>query len=185
MAAKGFRLVGTTRLAYDFTRCEPSQFAYKVEYVGEKSYNQAKEYQQFLHEMGLRTFAKNMKLNYSLGKIQWRPYAQGRGMIATSPGSINRELLIVEKQADGKPFELHTDQGDLISYYRNIRRAYLYGLIAVVALIVLGSTSNEALHLAGFIVNVIASGLGVVLALLLIRYSRLLYTLKKKAKVRE
>ncbi|NLM57907.1 MAG: DUF2812 domain-containing protein [Clostridium sp.] len=46
--------------------------------------------------------------------------------MATYPGSYNKELLIVERKRDGKPFELHTDLGDIVRYYRRLMNAYLF-----------------------------------------------------------
>lgn len=43
------------------------------------------------------------------------------GRIATNNSTFNRELLIVEKKNDGKPFELHTSFEDKENYYRNLR----------------------------------------------------------------
>lgn len=50
--------------------------------------------------------------------LLWRP--------ATSSTTFNRELLIVEKEADGKPFELHTSYEDKTNYCRQMRRPWLY-----------------------------------------------------------
>ena len=47
---------------------------------------------------------KNINLNYSVGKVRWRPWAEIGGRIATNTTTFNRELLIVEKENDGKPF---------------------------------------------------------------------------------
>lgn len=126
MAAQGFRLVRTTRMMYEFERCAPSEYEYRVEFIADKSPRQAQEYRRFLEEMGYRTFTKNINLNYSIGKIRWRPWAKGAGQIATYPGSYNKELLIVEKRKDSKPFELHTDPEDLLRYYQSLRNAYLF-----------------------------------------------------------
>jgi len=61
-----------------------------------------------------------------------RMAAQGFRLVRTTrmmyeyPGSYNKELLIVEKRKDGKPFELHTDPEDLVRYYQSLRNAYLF-----------------------------------------------------------
>ncbi|WP_018750576.1 hypothetical protein [Paenibacillus sanguinis] len=34
------------------------------------------------------------------GKLRWRPYGKGWGQIATSPGTFNKELLILEKKRE-------------------------------------------------------------------------------------
>lgn len=136
MAAEGWRLVKTTKLFYEFESCKPSEYEYCVEFVGDKSYKKAREYKSFLEEMGFRTFTKNININYSFGKMRWRPWARGAGQIATSQGSYNKEILLLEKKNDGKPFELHTDYNDLIQYYIPIRKAYLYGLLLLLFMVI-------------------------------------------------
>lgn len=79
--------------------------------------------------MGYKVFFKNINLNYSLGKVRWRPWAEKGGRIATNATTFNRELLIVEKKNDGKPFELHTSYEDKARYYTNLRSPWLLILI--------------------------------------------------------
>lgn len=52
-----------------------------------------------------------------------------RGRIATNATTFNRELLIVEKENDGKPFELHTSYEDKEKYYCNLRNPWLFILL--------------------------------------------------------
>lgn len=106
-AQNGYRLIRTVKLLYEFKKCKPNQVKYCVEYIGEKSQNSAKDYHDFLEDMGYKVFYKNINLNYSVGKVRWRPWAEKGGRIATNATTFNRELLIVEKENDGKPFELH------------------------------------------------------------------------------
>lgn len=47
------------------------------------------------------------------------------GHIATNTTTFNRELLIVEKENDGKPFDLHTSYEDRENYYSNLRNPWL------------------------------------------------------------
>lgn len=51
------------------------------------------------------------------------------GCIATNATTFNRELLIVEKANDGKPFELHTSYADKEKYYRTLRNPWLFLLL--------------------------------------------------------
>ena len=55
--------------------------------------------------------------------------AEKGGRIATNATTFNRELLIVEKDNDGKPFELHTSYEDKENYYRNLRNPWLLILL--------------------------------------------------------
>ena len=74
-------------------------------------------------------FFKNINLNDSVGKVCWRPWAERGGRIATSTTTFNREILIVEKSNDGKPFELHTSYADKEKYYRTLRNPWLFLLL--------------------------------------------------------
>ncbi|NLC68697.1 MAG: DUF2812 domain-containing protein [Clostridiaceae bacterium] len=125
MAQKGYRLVRAGKISYHFEECQPGEYHYAVEFVGQQGYRSGEEYKQFLEELGYKVFYKNINLNISVGKVRWRPYGKGMGQISTSPGSYNRELLIVEKENDGKPFELHSTNLDKANYYKPLRNAWL------------------------------------------------------------
>ena len=109
MAHKGYRLVKTGKLTYEFEECAPDAYCYTVEYVGDKSFESENDYKAFLEGMGYRVFYKNINLDWSLAKITIRPWAEKGGFFSTNRTTFNRELLIVEKENDGKPFELHTE----------------------------------------------------------------------------
>ena len=72
-----------------------------------------------------------------LGKLKFRPWAEKGGRIATHQTTFNRELLIVEKENDGRPFELHTFWEDQTEYYRSIRNPWLtlFVMLALFAVI--------------------------------------------------
>ena len=129
MAEKGYRLIRTGKLLYEFEKCKPGQVQYCVEFIGQKSKANAEDYHDFLEEMGYSVFYKNINLNYSVGKVRWRPWAEIGGRIATNTTTFNREILIVEKTNDGKPFELHTSYDDKEKYYRNLRNPWLFLLL--------------------------------------------------------
>lgn len=126
MAGKGFRLVRTTKAMYEFETCDPGQYQYAVEFVGDKSKQSAADYARFLEECGYRIFFKNINLNYSVGKVRLRPWAEKGGRIATNATTFNRELLIVEKANDGKPFELHSTYEDQQKDCKNRRKPWLF-----------------------------------------------------------
>uniref|UniRef100_UPI003AB9A335 DUF2812 domain-containing protein n=2 Tax=Oscillospiraceae TaxID=216572 RepID=UPI003AB9A335 len=129
MSEKGYRLVRTGKLLYEFEKCKPDEVTYCVEFIGEKSKESSIDYANFLEDMGYKVFLKNINLNYSVGKVRWRPWAERGGRIATNTTTFNRELLIVEKANDGKPFELHTSYDDKEKYYRNLRNPWLFLLL--------------------------------------------------------
>ncbi len=126
MAHKGYRLVQTDRMAYEFASCQPRQYEYRVEFVANQSRESAEDYARFLRECGYRVFFKNINLRYGIGKVQIRPWAERGGRIATSATTLDRELLIVEKEADGKPFELHTTYEDRRKYCLRMMMPWLF-----------------------------------------------------------
>ena len=132
MSEKGYRLIRAGKMLYEFEEYKPSAVKYCVEFIGEKSKENAKDYALFLEDMGYKVFFKNINLNYSVGKVRWRPWAEKGGHIATNTRTFNRELLIVEKENDGKPFELHTSYKDKENYYRNLRNPWLLILLMLV-----------------------------------------------------
>lgn len=125
MAHLGYRLMKTDKLSYEFIECPPDQYQYCIEFAAHKSYKSEQDYRAFLEEMGYTVFYKNANLSYTIGKIKWRPYGEGRGQLSTNPGSYNKELFIVEKKKDGKPFKLHTTNADLAAYYKPVRNTWL------------------------------------------------------------
>lgn len=130
MSEKGYRLVRTGKLLYEFEKCKPDEVTYCVEFIGEKSKESSIDYANFLEDMGYKVFFKNINLNYSVGKVRWRPWAERGGRIATNTTTFNREILIVEKANDGKPFELHTSYDDKEKYYRNpLTPCYLFEVV--------------------------------------------------------
>lgn len=132
MADRGFRLARTEKLLYEFEPCEPGRYRYCVEFVGHKSREGADEYARFLEGCGYRVWFKNINLNWNVGKVEARPWAEPGGRLASNATTYNRELLIVEKENDGKPFQLHTTYEDKARYYRDCRRPALF-LLAVMA----------------------------------------------------
>lgn len=129
MSSRGYRLIRTGKMLYEFEQCNPNEFQYRIDFIGEKSKTGANEYGSFLEDMGYKVYFKNINLNYSVGKVRWRPWAEKGGCIATNTTTFNRELLIVEKKNDGKTFELHTSYEDKARYYTNLRNPWLLILI--------------------------------------------------------
>ncbi|WMJ80531.1 DUF2812 domain-containing protein [Clostridium sp. MB40-C1] len=125
MAQKGYRLVKAGKMTYYFEECQPGEYRYAVEFVAQQSYKSEKEYRHFLEELGYKVFYKNANLNFSVGKVRWRPYGRGMGQISTNPGSYNKEFFIVEKKNDGKLFELYITNLDKANYYKPLRNAWL------------------------------------------------------------
>lgn len=172
MAKRGYRLVAVDKLLYEFEECSPNSVEYQVEYIGSKSQNRANDYFDFLEDMGYKVFFKNINLNYSVGKAKYRPWAEKGGRIATNSTTFNKELLIVEKEVDGKPFELHTSFEDKIQYYESLRNPY-FTFIALFLFL-------------GIFVKSVLLGLCALIPLIpIIIYQQQIRKLKKAAKTKE
>lgn len=180
MAERGYRLIGVNNLFYEFEKCNPLEYQYYIEFVGDKSYSQIKEYKNFLEDLGVVAYTKNININYSFGKVRLRPWAKLSGQIVTSPGGYNKELLILEKKKDSKRFELHTDSNSLIKYYYPIRNMYLFTSILLFLLI---SLNQSAISILSKIVIGFIGTIAVVLLILAIKYSKIINNYKKRSKI--
>lgn len=134
MADDGWRLRQTGLLRYEFEPCVPGAFRYCLDFIGQKSRENAEEYAAFLREMGYRVLFKNINLNFAVGKLRVRPWADRGGRLATKRTTFNREILIVEKENDGAPFVLHTTNADRKNYYHTLKRPYLFLFLGFAAL---------------------------------------------------
>jgi hypothetical protein len=137
MANHGYRLKKCGVMTYTFDQCMPEEYEYAVEFVGDNAYSKIKDYRVHLEDMGFRTFSKNINLNFSYGKVRWRPYAKGMGQIATSPGGYNKELLILEKKRDGTPFNLHSNMQDKLETCKQIQSSYMWAVFMMLLLIIM------------------------------------------------
>lgn len=133
MATRGYRLVRTGKAWYEFEECEPDEYQYCVEFIGGKSQENAEDYKHFLEDMGYRVFYKNLNLQWSVGKVRGRPWAEPGGRIATNATTLDKELLIVEKCNDGKPFELHTTTEDRIQNTKQLQKPWLWTFLIFAA----------------------------------------------------
>jgi hypothetical protein len=131
-AAEGLRLLKVGRFFYEFEKCKTNQYQYAVDYIGNNSNTQRKEYESFLDEVGIKYFEKPLNIGqFSIGKVKCRPYANKGGRVATSWGMINRELLIIEKENNGKPFNIYSNIEDKIQALKERRKPHIYLLIMV------------------------------------------------------
>ena len=137
MAAKGYRLVKCGRLFYEFEICEPSEYVYQIEYIGDKSKSDGKDYAAFLEDMGYTVFYKNINLDFSTAKLVYRPWANKGGRISTTGSTLFKELLIVEKENDGTEFRLHTEKEDRIEYYKRLSHPWYFAVFLCLALMVI------------------------------------------------
>lgn len=129
MSASGYRLVRTGKVLYEFEVCEPNEYQYCVEFIGAKARSGAEDYRQFLEDLGYRVLFKNINLHWSVGKVNGRPWAEPGGRLATSSTTLDKELLIIEKRNDGRPFELYTTNEDRIYNTRQMQKPWFYSFL--------------------------------------------------------
>lgn len=186
MAQKGYRLKACGRIVYLFENCNPNEYEYAVEFVGTQSYEKVKQYREYLTNMGFRTLAKNSNLNFSFGKVKWRPYAKGMGQVSTSFGGYNKELIILEKKKDGKPFDLHTNVKDKLSVLREVQRSYFWMVLVIIGLMAITGISNlNRLVEIKWILRGLLTIVGVAFLIPIIRYRQLFKQLKEESKTYE
>ena len=58
MSEKGYRLIRAGKMLYEFEECKPNEVKYCVEFIGEKSKENANDYFLFLEDMGYKVFLK-------------------------------------------------------------------------------------------------------------------------------
>jgi len=140
MSDEGWQLVGTTISEYEFEECEKGKYRYKVAYIANRSNESAEAYVKSLEDCGYRVLYKNANLNYSTGKVEYRPWAEEGGRIATEKTTLHKELLIIEKENDGTAFELCASFEQRYGSYQRMRLWGVIGLILALALAVIGKS---------------------------------------------
>ncbi len=180
MSQKGYRLVKCGRFIYEFEKCIPNKYEYAVELVGQMSERKRKEYNNLFEELEYKTFAKSLNINFSLGKIKFRPWGNGWGKITTSPGSYNKELLIIETLTSDNKFEIHTDLEDKLLTYQNVINSLLYAVITMITLIVVSFVYN------GQAIKQVLWGIRVILILFTVMWAvPLVKLISKKIRIKE
>ena len=177
MADRGYRLIRAGKLEYEFDECEPGRYRYAVEYVGDRSLEDEEAYKTFLEDMGYRVFYKNINLDYSACKLVYRPWADKGGRLSTNGTTFNKELLIVEKENDGRDFELHTDKEDLTEYYRRLSYPWYFAVFLTLAGLILTWPS--------LIAGLIYGGLSILSAVPIAIMAYRIHKLKKEKELEE
>lgn len=140
MSDEGWRLAGTTISGYEFEECEKGKYRYKVAYIANRSKEGAEEYAKTLEDCGYRVFFKNANLNYSTGKVEYRPWAEEGGRVATEKTTLHKELLIIEKENDGTGFSLCPTFEQHYESYNRLRLWGIIGLIVALILAIIGKS---------------------------------------------
>lgn len=145
MAQRGYRLSRITSLGlvYEFEKTDV-EYEYKVQYIGYMANDERIEYEGFLKDLdyGFWIAALNTA-QVSFGRAKYRPFARRGGKIATSPGMINKELIIIERKASDSEFKVFSDVQSSLEDLRFRRRSYIYLLGMIAAFMALGYYFNN------------------------------------------
>ena len=172
MAKEGYRLVKVGKLWYEFEESQAKEYEYRLEFIASKPQKDVQDYVTFLNDLGYRTFFKNINCNYAIGKVRYRPWAEKGAKIATRANTFDKELLIIEKEKDEKPFELFSTWEDKINYYKNMQKPYL---TIAVFLLLLGIFSRNYPAVIPSFVALLPVGM----------YQYQMEKIKKESKIRE
>ena len=132
----------------------------------------------------------------SIGNVRWRPYADKGARIATSSGMINRELLILEKENDGKAFNIYTNVEDKINALKTMRKPIIVIMAFIGLMLLTNIVDFIPIHRWSFLeINLLAQRrmpmlivIGIVEVLLLINFIRFtlaINQLKREADIHE
>jgi hypothetical protein len=159
MADKGYRLRSVSRFhRYTFEPCRPGEFRYCVDFVADKSRSGLEDYRRFLSGLGVSSYPVSASTGkFACGDVRIRWFGGARFSLATAPGNINSEFLILEKVNDGKPFSSHSGFSDRIGYFRKIRGSSLGLIILFVLLSVMSAQQSGRLiaALPGMVLGVL------------------------------
>lgn len=137
IASEGYRLVKSGSIIHEFEKTN-SDHRYAVEYIGYMNNKERKKYTEFLNGMNLKVFTAPLNIGkLSFGNIKLRPYNSPKSMIATSPGMINKEILIIETDGS-KEIPIFSDRDSKNLDINRRKSPYYYLLFISVLLIVLG-----------------------------------------------
>ena len=140
MSDKGYKLAKVGNTFYYFEECEEGKYRYAIDFVANKFYSNFKGYEEFLKESNIRYIEKAGSIGkVTIGNIRYRPFADEGAKIATSSGMIKREFLILEKENDGRSFEIYTNVEDKISALKIMRKPSIVAIIFLGLMILLSS----------------------------------------------
>ena len=127
IANEGYRLVKSGSIIHEFEKTN-SNYRY--------ANKERKNYTEFLNSMNLKVFTAPLNIGkLSFGNVKLRPYNSPKSMIATSPGMINKEILIIETDGS-KEMPIFSDK-ESKNLDINRRKAPYYYLLFFSALLIL------------------------------------------------
>ncbi|MDU5230407.1 MAG: DUF2812 domain-containing protein [Anaerococcus sp.] len=161
IASQGYRLVKSGSILHEFEKTN-SDYKYAVQYIGYMTNKERKEYSEFLNNMNFKVFSAPLNIGkISFGNVKLRPYNYPKSMIATSPGMINNEILIIES-SEGKEIPIFTDSSSKDEYLKRRKLPYYYLLVVSILLIGLGIVNildNKSIILGSILLIIAITGI--------------------------
>lgn len=144
MSSIGNRLVDTGKMSWDFEPCSRGKYEYRVEYAGQLNLEKNENYLQYFRDKGYNVLTKPLNLNFSLGKAQIRTDDEGEPMVVTKNNVLDKEIIIIEKLADGTPFDIPTNNLDRTRYLKPLFRTWIVLSVLMAALAIFMYAMNGA-----------------------------------------
>lgn len=138
MSAQGYQLVKSGSILQRFQKKVDSKRHYTVQYIGHMTNRERHSYCNFLQGMGYQTYFAPLNIGkVSFGNIRLRPYNQGRAVLATNPGMINQEILIIETPSS-KAIPAFSDKSDKKADLKRRLRPAIYLLLISLLMLLIG-----------------------------------------------
>lgn len=138
MAKDGYRLnaISFGGMIYEFEESDKPK-EYHVQYIGNLSNNERKEYEDMLNDMGYEHINAPLNTgNFSLGKVRVRAFNPINSSIATNPGMFSREILIIGRDKDDGEFNIFSDRESEMEDFNNRRNMYLITTVMAAAMVI-------------------------------------------------
>ncbi len=137
MSEKAYRLKSLRACFYEFEKTD-IRYRYTTQFIGANPSEENKKYISMIEENEeYKVFRVPINQgNFNYGKMRLRPFTREKLKTSTYWGNFNKEILVVEYK-DNQPMNLLTNNCDIAKQYKDIRNAYLQGLIGVLFIFLL------------------------------------------------
>lgn len=186
---QGYKLEKVGLLVYKFSKAK-SHKHYTVQYIGDSTEHENKEYLQMLKEMGFKV----VRCPYNIGKkslLSFKLRLHKNGAVFKG---LNKEILIIESDDQcTDEIDLYNNYDEMVEYTKTERNVLLYVELMIILLIIFGDTSFSFMgnklvidnYLLKMLFLVIEVALLVVITVSVIVKQTIIYRYKKEARIYE
>lgn len=129
-ASQGYKLTSVQNCFYSFEKTQ-KKLKYSVRFIGYDPNESNISLIDELEHSGFKTFRAPLnQLNIAIGKIKYRPLASNGARISTSYDNYNKEILIIESDAN-YPDKYIIPDSEKASSFKNLRNTYFYGIVPI------------------------------------------------------